>query len=397
MEILTPALQNYPWGSKTLIASIQGRPVPTASPEAELWFGAHSAAPSRIGETNLDELIAADPEAALGPRVREQFGDSLPFLMKLLAADEPLSIQAHPTLEQAKAGFERENSEGVALGNSERNYKDPNHKPELIVALTQFRALAGFRPLDKTLELFDALSCSPLSRYQAMLDVEHEEESLRALFTTLISLPRAARLELIDGVAKCASDLLADEATPAWIAETMRNYLSLNEKYPGDAGVLAALLLNYFELAPGEAVFLGAGHLHAYMDGLGVEIMANSDNVLRGGLTSKHIDVPELVRILNFTALDDPTLQTETNGGVTQFEVPVGDFILSRHELFGAHDGVTVNSDGPAIVLCTRGSLAAGDVSLGAGQAAWVPANEGAQRFTLGQGCERAEVFYARV
>lgn len=397
MEILTPALQNYPWGSKTLIASVQGRPVPTANPEAELWFGAHSAAPSRVGDATLDAVIAADPEGTLGARVRKEFGDSLPFLMKLLAADEPLSIQAHPTLKQAKEGFERENSEGVALGSSTRNYKDPNHKPELIVALTQFRALAGFRPLDKTLELFDALSCSPLSRYQAMLDVQHEEESLRALFTTLISLPRAARLELIDGAAECASDLLARESAPAWIAETVGNYLSLNEKYPGDAGVLAALLLNYFELSPGEAVFLGAGHLHAYMGGLGVEIMANSDNVLRGGLTSKHIDVPELVRILNFTALDDPTLHTDTNAGVTEFEVPVGDFILSRHELSGEHDSVTVDSDGPAIVLCTRGVVVAGELSLGAGQAAWVPADEGAQRFTLSQGSERAEVFYARV
>lgn len=284
MELLTPAIQNYPWGSKTLIAALQGRDVPTLSPEAELWFGAHHAAPSRLNGEGLDGVIAADPESTLGPRVRKQFGDSLPFLMKLLAADEPLSIQAHPTLEQAIAGFEKENEEAIPVGSSTRNYKDPNHKPELIVALTDFRALAGFRPIAKTMELFDALTCGRLNRYSAMLDPQHEEESLRALLTTLISLPRNARLELIDGISECARAMVAGdgEEFPEWMIATVQNYLNLTEKYPGDAGVLAALLLNYFVLEPGEALFLGAGHLHAYMGGLGVEIMANSDNVLRG-------------------------------------------------------------------------------------------------------------------
>ena len=164
MELLTPALQTYPWGSRTLLADLRGDESPSATPEAELWFGSHPAAPATIEGVGLDEVIADDPADALGVEVRGRYGDSLPFLLKILAADSPLSIQAHPTSAQARAGFEAENAAGIALDAPERNYKDPNHKPELLVALTPFRALAGLRPAKQTLEFFDYLDCPGLSR-----------------------------------------------------------------------------------------------------------------------------------------------------------------------------------------------------------------------------------------
>lgn len=409
MELLTPALQNYPWGSKTLLAQLRGFEEPSSRPEAELWFGAHHAAPAMVAGTALDALIAADPDSTLGPRVRTRFGDELPFLLKILAVDTPLSVQAHPTRSQAEAGFAAENAAGIGLSDHKRNYKDPNHKPELLVALTAFRALAGLRPVADTIALFDAINCPVLARYGAMLQSDNEEEGVRALFTTWISLPRAKRVELIDATVHCCGTHL-DQHTDAesceeWMVPVMRCVLELNDLYPGDVGVLAALLLNYVELAPGDALFLGAGRLHAYLSGLGVEIMANSDNVLRGGLTPKHVDVPQLVRILDFSTLADPRIDVDRTGDVTQYAVPIDDFVLSRYRLSpggteGAHEFI-VDTDGPAIVLCTAGRACCGGIQFGPGEAVWVPACEDpcvVRAFEQPLKDEGAtEVFYARV
>lgn len=402
MEHLQGALRTYTWGSRTLLADLRGTASPAPNPEAELWFGAHPAAPSTIDGRGLDERIADDPRAALGERVVEKFGEQLPFLLKLLAAGAPLSLQAHPSKEQARAGFEREEDSGLDLHDPRRNYKDPNHKPELIVALTPFQALAGFRPFTRTAELLEVLDAPGLNRYTAMVDPADEEASLRALFTTLVSLPRKAAVALVKEVEHKARVLV--EARPArladWMHDVLAMYLELVEAYPGDIGALAALLLNYFNLQPGEALYLDAGQLHAYQHGLGVEIMANSDNVLRGGLTSKHVDVPELVRVLKFSALTSPRPQTQHNATGEEFLLPIEDFRLSRHRL-SAEATLKVETDGPAIVLCTSGE-AEGSAPGGAtcalrpGEAVWIPASDPRPEFRARQG-GRAELFYASV
>lgn len=383
MQLLNGRIRAYPWGSRTMIAELRGQPSPSERPEAELWFGAHPAAPSEIDSTPLTEIIAADPAAALGPRVLAEHGETLPFLLKLLAADEPLSLQAHPSAEQAREGFAREDEEGIPLTAPNRDYKDVNHKPELIVALTDFTAMAGFRPLEQTRELFAALQCHALDRYLTMMDGSDgaEEGDLRALFTTWITIPGKVRTELIDATVAAAQPLLDRDD---WIGRTLRNVVYLNERYPGDVGVLGALLLNHLELAPGEAVYLDAGQLHAYIRGMGVEVMANSDNVLRGGLTSKYVDVPELVRVLDFHPIVDPVVEPVDGS----YPTPAPEFHLTR---VPEPEDYVINHDGPAVALCTAGTLRVGELELRAGDAAWIPAADPAVTVSGG-----GELFLAR-
>ena len=393
MEHLEGALRPYPWGSHTLIAQLRGEPSPSPQPQAELWFGAHPAAPATVNGQGLDDAIAADPAAALGKRVQDAHGDQLPFLVKLLAAAAPLSIQAHPSLEQAKEGFARENAEGIELNSPNRNYKDPNHKPELIVALTEFRALAGFRPVPDTAAFFAELGSPELDRYATLLPTDGEGD-LRALFTTLISLPHQPRVELIESVKRAAAELVDKRTAPEWMVEAAEVYLELNQTYPGDVGVLAALLLNVLTLAPGEAAFLRAGQLHAYLSGLGVEVMANSDNVLRGGLTTKHVDVPELVKVLDFSTLENPRAETAPSHGGVEFQLPVDSFAVRMHALDDG-DTLAVDEDGPAIVLCTAGEVRGADgFVLTQGNGAWVPASEAATEITA---AGKSQVFVATV
>ena len=393
MEHLEGALRPYPWGSHTLIAQLRGEPSPSPQPQAELWFGAHPAAPATVNGQGLDDAIAADPAAALGKRVQDAHGDQLPFLVKLLAAAAPLSIQAHPSLEQAKEGFARENAEGIELNSPNRNYKDPNHKPELIVALTEFRALAGFRPVPDTAAFFAELSSPELDRYATLLPTDGEGD-LRALFTTLISLPHQPRVELIESVKRAAAELVDKRNAPEWMVEAAEVYLELNQTYPGDVGVLAALLLNVLTLAPGEAAFLRAGQLHAYLSGLGVEVMANSDNVLRGGLTTKHVDVPELVKVLDFSTLENPRADAAPSHGGVEFQLPVDSFAVRIHALDDG-DTLAVDEDGPAIVLCTAGEVRGADgFVLTQGNGAWVPASEAATEITA---AGKTQVFVATV
>lgn len=386
MEQLHGTIRPYPWGSRTLIPSLRGEPVPSETPQAELWYGAHPVSPSTLvgaGEA-LDARIARLPEETVGARCRREYGDQLPFLVKLLAAERPLSLQTHPSKAQAEEGFARENAAGIELTAPNRNYRDPNHKPELIVALTPFRAMAGFRPLARTRELFDAIASPIAERYLALLDAAEENEaaSLRALFTTWISIPAPARVELIDDITARAADLACGEG---WIAGVCETACALAEEYPGDVGVLGALLLNHVTLRPGEAIFLAAGQLHAYISGLGVEVMANSDNVLRGGLTSKYVDVPELVRLLSFVPLRDPIVRDHEG----EYAVPVHDFAVRR--VCVGRDRLTIDHSGPSVVLCTEGRVRVGDVELGAGDAAWLAACDPAAR-VLGAG----EVFWVR-
>ena len=373
MLMLTPRAQSYPWGSRSLIAEMKGEP-PANHPEAELWYGIHPGGPAAVDNVPLGEIIAKDPEFHLGIKCQERFGDQLPYLLKLLAAGEPLSLQAHPSLEQAREGYARENARGLPLDAPDRNYRDDNHKPELIVALTPFYAMAGFRPFKRTLELFGVLNCPTLDRYVTIADINGgESENLRALFTTWITIPSTARKELIDDIIAAARRVVAAGQAKQWIIETLQNLIKLEEFYPGDAGVLGALLLNFVTIAPGDAIYLDAGNLHAYCYGLGVEIMASSDNVLRGGLTAKHVDVPELVKVLNFNSIANPSIGS--NNGL--FEVPNDEFSLQMVTVAGK---TTITSAGPRVILCTGGEVTVhvGDEvqTLTPTQAVWVAAAE---------------------
>jgi mannose-6-phosphate isomerase len=383
VELMRNRIRPYAWGSRTAIAELLGEPVPSPHPQAELWLGAHPGDPSEVivdaGPERLDERIAADPEAQLGPEVSARYGSRLPFLLKVLAADQPLSLQAHPSLEQADAGFDAEDAAGIPVNHPNRNYKDRFHKPELICALTEFHALCGFREPQVTVDVLAGLRAPELDHYLSLLSGQPDAHGVRALFSTLMTLPQTSLNALLDAVLSAAAARLAEGSE---FAADYRLLLELGERYQGDSGVIAALMLNRVILDPGQALYLPAGNLHAYLSGVGVELMANSDNVLRGGLTPKHVDVPELMRVLDFTAGDREILAGENvSTHEVVYRTGAAEFELSRIELGGPDEGgmVSLPSGKPQIVLCTEGSAeladAAGDVLiLQRGQSAWIPA-----------------------
>lgn len=395
---LSGVIRNYSWGSRQALARMEGREVPSPHPEAEMWFGAHPGGPATVDSEPLDVLIASDSVAALGRPIAMKYGANLPFLLKLLAADAPLSLQAHPTKEQAEEGFAREDTLGIDRDALERNYKDDNHKPELIVALTEFHAMCGFRPVERTLTLFDELGVPELDRYRAMIADVVASEGLRSLLTTWITLPSGPRSDLVQAVAAGAARYV--ESGKKDFDLVAANLVELAKRYPSDPGVLCALLLNHIKLNPGEGIYLDAGQLHAYVRGFGVEIMANSDNVLRGGLTSKHIDVPELVRILTFEPLQEPLAVCRQVDGLPDgvkgftYQTPAPEFVLYRFEVEpGAEfsidrrfEGVEgqLALNGPAVALGTAGELVLssgeedgfGDLAVQPSKAAWIPAEQ---------------------
>ncbi|WP_295623815.1 mannose-6-phosphate isomerase, class I [uncultured Corynebacterium sp.] len=391
MERIDAVVQSYPWGSRTLIADLTGEASPSARPQAEAWFGAHPLSPSLVDGRPLTDVIADDPAAALGP-ARDVADGTLPFLLKILAAAEPLSLQAHPTLEQARAGFAAENERDIAVTAPHRNYRDDNHKPELIVALTRFRALAGFRPVAETKELFRELAIPELDHYTVLLDAESPAEGLRALFTTWLTLPTRVLQELVD-VVRTACDA---HDGGGWVGEVAATTAEIAERYPGDPGVLASMLLNRITLEPGEAIYLGAGQLHAYLSGMGVEIMANSDNVLRGGLTSKHVDVVELLRVLDFAPSEDPVVRPTVNGPVADYPTVAREFRLTVVDV-PAGGEVPIDAAGAMIVLVVEGeaelSSEKGTIGVTPGRAAWIPADDPACRIrAIGDGPVKAFV-----
>ncbi|MBY0440624.1 MAG: mannose-6-phosphate isomerase, class I [Mycobacteriaceae bacterium] len=388
MELLRGALRTYAWGSRTAIAEFTGRPVPAAHPEAELWFGAHPGDPAwletKTGAISLLDKVVADPEGQLGPRLRARFGDVLPFLVKVLAAEEPLSLQAHPSAAQAVEGYQREELLGVSVFSPERNYRDTSHKPELLIALHQFEALAGFRPVARTIALLEALAIADFNPYIELLNDQSDADGLRAVFTTWITAPQPHLDVLVPVLLEGAISYLSSGAKE--FAADVKIVLELGERYPGDAGVLAALLLNRISLAPGEAIFLPAGNLHAYLSGVGLEVMANSDNVLRGGLTPKHVDVPELLRVLDFTPVTEAQLRpaTQRQGIALVYETAAEEFAVSLLTLGGDECGHEVDApslhDGPQIVLCAEGCATvqakSGTLTLERGMAAWIAADD---------------------
>ncbi len=391
MEQLANPVRPYAWGSRTVIAELLGQPVPSPHPQAEMWLGAHPADSSALvladgSRRSLVESVAADPDQLLGPARARHWAGTLPYLLKVLAADEPLSLQAHPSREQAAAGFRREDAAGLPRDAATRNYRDANHKPELICALTEIHALVGFREPADSVRLLRALDVPELAGHAQLLVGEPNADGLRALFTTWITLPQAVLDTLVPALQAGAVRLAGGSGTVEEFQAEARTALELSERYPGDAGVLAALLLNRVTLAPGEALFLPAGNLHAYLSGAGVELMANSDNVLRGGLTPKHVDVPELLRVLDFGAPPPPVLTGRPDGAWVRYDTPAEEFLLRRWESAPAPgtrsddptDHVAVPEGGPRILLCTAGSACVrssdGELKIGHGDSLWLSA-----------------------
>ncbi|GAA2609913.1 mannose-6-phosphate isomerase, class I [Dactylosporangium fulvum] len=362
MELLESPIRKYAWGSHTAIATLQGRPAPTADPEAELWMGAHPASPSRlsVSGSSLVDAIAADPVTLLGESSVERFGPRLPFLLKVLAAAQPLSLQAHPDLRQAQERF--------AAGHA--SYVDAWHKPEMLVALTDFDALCGFRDPAETARDLSALAVPRLKSTIDALSLPDPAAALHDAVRGLLAHPDA---ELVDDVVAACRPRTREHSSYALAVE-------LAQQYPGDAGVIVAMLLNRVRLRPTEAVWMPAGNLHAYLKGVGIEIMAASDNVLRGGLTPKHVDVDELLRVLRFEVLADPvTRPVELAPGLTAYPVPIQDFTLHRAVVGTDTPAVKFPGAGPRIVLCLRGTVRIDDgvvpVTLTPGQAAFAPAH----------------------
>ncbi|GGN93609.1 mannose-6-phosphate isomerase, class I [Streptomyces albiflavescens] len=369
MDRLDNTIRPYAWGSTTAIPQLLGVE-PSGEPQAEMWMGAHPGAPSLTERGPLNEVIDEDPEQELGRAAVAKFGPRLPFLLKILAAGAPLSLQVHPDLEQAKEGYEDEERRGVPIDVPHRNYKDANHKPELICALTEFDGLCGFRAPDEAAELLAGLDVDSLKPYVDLLHAHPEDAALREVLTAVLSAdPEEMTRTVTEAAAACAR--LGGAYAP---------YADIAHHYPGDPGVIAAMLLNYVQLQPGEALFLGAGVPHAYLNGLGVEIMANSDNVLRCGLTPKHVDVPELLRIVRFEASDPGVLRPEASpDGEEVYETPIDEFRLSRHVLAEGAAPQDLTRETPQILLCTAGSVRADGITLAPGQSVFVPAGEKAE------------------
>ncbi|MDN4614438.1 mannose-6-phosphate isomerase, class I [Leifsonia sp. F6_8S_P_1B] len=365
--------RDYAWGSTTAIAGLLGTE-PSGRPEAELWLGAHPGSPARI----LDPAQTGGAEHLADWEVT---GGSLPYLLKVLAAAGPLSLQAHPSPEQARAGFERENAAGLAPDSPERNYKDPFHKPELIFALSDpFEALCGFRDPAESRAAFEGLA--------EAVTGDHRER-LTGFAATLVGEPGAVLRSATERLLGGGDDIrLLVEAVVAAAtasgpedrdADTVR---MLSDAFPGDPGIVLALLLNRASLHPGQVLYLPAGNIHAYLRGLGIELMAASDNVLRGGLTPKRIDVPELVGVLDFAPIRATPLQPEVPApGVQVFRPDVPDFALTQAMVGGEVPSAPLALSGTAIALCTDGEVelsgATGSLRLARGEAAVVTEQEG--------------------
>lgn len=341
MERLVGGVQNYAWGSTTLLAELRGEEA-SAEPEAEIWYGAHPGTSTLCADgSSLLDCIEGDPVGHLGHAIVDRFGPKLPFLLKLLAAGSPLSIQAHPSVEQAQAGFAAEEAAGVPRDAFHRSFRDDNHKPELICALTSFDALVGFRDSELTRDFWNSIG------FEALLSVL--SKGPKHVVAGLLS-PEALGAESSD-VTQLIGDLV--ERCRSYDGERWQReadlVVRLNDKYPGDPGVGVASLLNYLTLEPGEGLYLDAGHMHAYLGGLGIEIMANSDNVLRGGLTPKHIDVENLLDVILPETHHAALVEVDADG---RYITPAPEFELRKLGNAQPHE-----VKGPSIVLCTEGEV----------------------------------------
>ncbi len=375
--------RDYAWGSPSAIHRLIGTE-PDGAPLAELWFGAHPSgpAPAEDGGGDIRSLIETDPEGTLGRDVLARFGPQLPYLLKLIAPSRPLSLQVHPDLPRARERFAAENAAGVPLDAPWRNYRDANHKPELVFALTPFEAVCGFRAPRRAAELLADLDAPVTRSLHRELAADPTPAGMRRAFTTLLDdATRPSPEEVSQVVAACRER--AERGSPSPRADG--TVVRLAEDYPHDPGVVASLLLNPVTLQPGDSLFVPAGGVHAYLSGLGVEIMAASDNVLRAGLTKKHVDVPEVLDCVDYVAAPPIRVAPEVFHGATRvFYAPVDDFELSVTSLADGDcaDGARpLPGRGPRVLLCLDGEVAvftAGqELTLARGQAAFVRADDG--------------------
>lgn len=378
-------IKNYDWGTKDFITDLLGLEK-SEKPQAELWMGAHPQASSQIiqDEKRIDlfQAIQKEPHKFLGKIIAEKYAN-LPFLFKILSAAKPLSIQAHPDKKQAEIGFQKENAANIPLSAFERNYKDDNHKPELICALTDFDALCGFRSIKeitKNLSSFKTVD-QIINEFLDKPDII----TFRVFFQKLMDLSEERKKKLIRSVlekTKQSNELSA--VISYWINE-------LQHHYPDDIGVLAPLIINIIHLRKNEALYLSAGILHSYLKGTGVEIMANSDNVLRGGLTHKHIDLPELMKTLVWENSQIKIIQPEKNGSEMIYHTPAEEFELSSLELQG--EKMIQDADQPEIYLCLKNDMLINKTfRIKKGESFFVPAEEKKYLFT-----GKAKLFRAKV
>ena len=403
-------IRPYPWGTRTVIAELQGRPVPAPGPEAELWMGAHPSAPSALHRppptsatstpsaspavsttpVTLDAVIAGDPERELGAECAARFGGRLPFLLKVLSAEKALSIQVHPSRAQAEAGYAAENARGLAADDPARNYVDDWPKPELLYALTPFEVAAGLRTPADASALLRALRVDELEPLAAALADAIGEDALGAALACVLQWPEPRPL-VASVVAACQRLAASDSPFAAACAAAVR----VAAGHPGDVGVVALLLMRHEVLQPGQAVFMPAGGLHAYLHGTGIELLANSDNVVRSGLTGKHIDVPELLRLLD-PAVAVPMLSPRLLAdGFATFDTPAPEFRLYLIDLPAPASATAPASasaspapvlalpgTGPSILLCLDGTCtlraASGqELDLARGDSCFIPFADG--------------------
>ncbi len=354
IKLLKNTVQNYAWGSPTAIPELLGEQNPSHEPRAELWMGAHPKAPSFVNYNgqwlSLAELITKYPQEILGNDVALAFDNKLPYLFKVLAAAKPLSIQAHPSLNQAKEGFERESERGIAMDAPNRNYKDDNHKPECLCALSPFLVMYGFRNIHDILALMGKNCSGELAGELDLLKQQPDSRGLKRFFTDLMTMDCQRQKRVVDEAVQNAHQYSDEDFAFHWMTR-------LSNEYPTDIGILAPLLLNLIELKPGEALFLPAGELHAYLEGVGMEVMANSDNVLRGGLTPKHIDVPELLKVVNFKPRPVNILEAvKKNKNERVYASNADEFVLSVVSISAGSPYQSLESRSVEIMLCTEGA-----------------------------------------
>lgn len=406
MHVIQGRIRDYAWGSRQAIPRFFGM-APASFPIAELWLGAHEAAPARCdvgghalalaagdlcgpaghtepaatrdGGMDLRRYVESDPEGVLGRDVMWRHAGQLPFLLKLIAPAQPLSLQVHPSIEQARVGFARENGQGIRVDAPERSYKDANHKPELVYAFSRFEALVGFRSPRRIIGVLDGLGTALSDKLASLIRAEPNARGVREAFSFLLTQTRPSARDVADVVAACRARRPADSPSPRADA-IVGNLASF---YPGDPGVVASLLLNPVALKPGEAMFTPAGTVHAYLSGFGLEIMANSDNVLRAGLTSKYVDVSELIDVMETVAAPPIRIAPErVSAAQSTYYVPVDDFELSVITLRDAARRVNLRGGGPRIILGLEGAAEIQTASgqyclLNTGQAVFLRADDG--------------------
>ena len=394
--LLKNTIQEYAWGSTQAIPDLLGQRNPGNKPQAELWMGAHPKAPSLVqyhGQwVSLLDLINKNPVEVLGKNAAKNFNNKLPYLFKVLAAAKPLSIQAHPNVYQAREGFERENAQGIPLNAPYRNYRDAHHKPECICALTPFWALSRFRRISGILSYLKKVCAHGLDAEINNLKQQPTSDGLKGFYTDLMTMDADRQNRIAAQALEQAQRFEAQDPVFSWM-------LKIAADYPNDIGVLAPILLNLICLEPGQALFLDAGEFHAYLEGLGIELMANSDNVLRGGLTPKHVDVPELLRVLKFEDQDVFFLKPqEVVPNEFVYPSPAKEFELSVITLNSGAQYQSPAQRSVEILICTRGIVTLTDygnqteTQLQQGVSALIPA--AVERYAIkGEGtCYKAAV-----